>query len=437
MLRANAGITATTIVCSNITTAAITAASLHSTGAITAASGLTVTHANGITSTKIHATALITANGGLDVGGNGLTVNNGGLTIAGGGGGLIINSGGGGINVAASSGITTTKIYAGSLITANSGLDVSGGLTVYSSSRFDGFTKLQNELFLSGITVGNRQITSSYYNVSDTTTNTTQPAYCGRIYGVAPSMIFDGIGNNTGSFLFRTYTNDSSITSVSKSSLLIDSNNVTINSSTGKDDALIISDQISRSIRFIPSSINITPNPICKANDSVIYAHNNNPIVLTSNSLAFSGIRITNTTVLIGASNVQNDINPAGSVECSISGVTIVGTITCNSTINANSFNSTSDYRIKQFVKPITASTVDSLNPVSYYNILSNKTDLGFIAHEVQPHFPMLVNGEKDGKDYQSINYTGLIPVLVAEIKDLKSQVKMLTSKVEQLMQSI
>ena len=114
--------------------------------------------------------------------------------------------------------------------------------------------------------------------------------------------------------------------------------------------------------------------------------------------------------------------------------ITASGAITCSSQINALSFNSTSDYRVKQFVQPITNASINSLNPVSYYNILSNKTDLGFIAHEVQPHFPMLVNGEKDGVNYQSINYIGLIPVLVAEIKELKSQVKILNSKVEQLM---
>ncbi len=118
-------------------------------------------------------------------------------------------------------------------------------------------------------------------------------------------------------------------------------------------------------------------------------------------------------------------------------GIRVTGILTCSSSVNGTVFNNTSDYRIKQCVQPITNSSVDSLNPVSYYNILSNKTDLGFIAHEVQPHFPMLVNGEKDGINYQSINYTGLIPVLVAEIKDLKSQVKILNSKVEQLMQSI
>ena len=83
-------------------------------------------------------------------------------------------------------------------------------------------------------------------------------------------------------------------------------------------------------------------------------------------------------------------------------------------------------------MQPIANSTVDFLNPVSYYNTLSNKTDLGFIAHEVQPHFPMLVNGEKDGETYQSLNYIGLIPVLVAEIKELKLKVQMLLEQSKQ-----
>jgi hypothetical protein len=102
------------------------------------------------------------------------------------------------------------------------------------------------------------------------------------------------------------------------------------------------------------------------------------------------------------------------------------------SNIYAVNVYATSDYRIKSHVQSIDRTVnIDTLNPVSYYNKLSNKTDLGFIAHEVQPHFPMLVNGEKDGPINQSINYTGLIPVLVAEIKDLKSQVKNLTNQLQ------
>ena len=64
------------------------------------------------------------------------------------------------------------------------------------------------------------------------------------------------------------------------------------------------------------------------------------------------------------------------------------------------------------------------MHPVHYYNTLSNKLDLGFIAHEVQETFPMLVNGIKDGPTNQSINYSGIIPILVAEIQELKRELQ-------------
>jgi hypothetical protein len=39
------------------------------------------------------------------------------------------------------------------------------------------------------------------------------------------------------------------------------------------------------------------------------------------------------------------------------------------------------------------------------------------------------VNGEKDGKDYQSVNYTSLIPLLIKEVKELKEKVKSIEEK--------
>ena len=39
-----------------------------------------------------------------------------------------------------------------------------------------------------------------------------------------------------------------------------------------------------------------------------------------------------------------------------------------------------------------------------------------------------LVLGEKDGPNNQSINYTGLIPILIKEMKELKERVKALES---------
>jgi hypothetical protein len=96
----------------------------------------------------------------------------------------------------------------------------------------------------------------------------------------------------------------------------------------------------------------------------------------------------------------------------------------------AVSFNSTSDYRIKNNIYPLNeTSTVDNLIPVKYLNTLTNAADYGFIAHEVQEVYPDLVTGVKDSDAYQTINYIGLIPILVNEIKQLKKRIDALESK--------
>jgi hypothetical protein len=86
----------------------------------------------------------------------------------------------------------------------------------------------------------------------------------------------------------------------------------------------------------------------------------------------------------------------------------------------------TSDYRIKENILPITNQpnyTVDNLQPWLYMNTLINKDDIGFLADELQDEYPFLVVGEKNGMAYQSINYIGLIPILVAEVKRLKQKI--------------
>ena len=101
-----------------------------------------------------------------------------------------------------------------------------------------------------------------------------------------------------------------------------------------------------------------------------------------------------------------------------------------NGVVTATSFNATSDYRIKQNVHLLDASfNVDGLRPVSFINSKLGKQDIGFIAHEVGEHYPFLVNGEKDGEDMQSLNYTGIIGILVKEIQELKKQVAQLNAR--------
>jgi len=102
----------------------------------------------------------------------------------------------------------------------------------------------------------------------------------------------------------------------------------------------------------------------------------------------------------------------------------VSGAIRALGQITGQAFNATSDYRVKTNVMPLSGNSysIDYLNPIKYTNINMNREDMGFLAHEVQEIFPFLVNGTKDGKDMQSLNYTGLIAVLVKEMKELKKQ---------------
>jgi hypothetical protein len=101
--------------------------------------------------------------------------------------------------------------------------------------------------------------------------------------------------------------------------------------------------------------------------------------------------------------------------------------LTVTGIVAATSFNATSDYRIKQnvhFIIEDASFNVDVLKPVSYINTHLGKPDIGFIAHEVQEHYPYLVNGVKDGESMQTLNYTGIIGILVKEIQELKKRVR-------------
>jgi len=100
-------------------------------------------------------------------------------------------------------------------------------------------------------------------------------------------------------------------------------------------------------------------------------------------------------------------------------------------TMNAVAFTPYSDYRIKENVEVLDYKfSTDNLKPVTYTNKISGSQDIGLIAHELQEEYPFLVSGEKDGTDIQSVNYNGLIGILIHEIKQLKKRVSELEAKI-------
>ena len=76
---------------------------------------------------------------------------------------------------------------------------------------------------------------------------------------------------------------------------------------------------------------------------------------------------------------------------------------------------------------------MDVLKPLQFYNKRTKNEDMGFIAHEVQEHFPFLVTGEKDGEQMQSLNYSGLIALLTKEIQDLKKENRTMKERLDHI----
>ena len=142
-----------------------------------------------------------------------------------------------------------------------------------------------------------------------------------------------------------------------------------------------------------------------------------NSKITSSNQIVIGTIQ--ESTVIAGGVSIgYNSVNTSYNILLNGSGV-----------INAISFNATSDYRIKENIYSLDDTfTIDLLRPVSYINKITGKKDIGLIAHELKDQYSYLVDGEKDEKTYQSINYIGIIGILINEIQILKKKVDILSS---------
>lgn len=106
--------------------------------------------------------------------------------------------------------------------------------------------------------------------------------------------------------------------------------------------------------------------------------------------------------------------------------------------VNAASYNIFSDYRLKENFESIINSCdiISKLNPIKF-NLKNNpdKKMVGFIAHEIQEHYPFVVTGIKDevSEDnkpiYQSIDYGMITPLLVSSIQEILKRLEDLENK--------
>jgi cytoskeletal protein CcmA (bactofilin family) len=200
-------------------------------------------------------------------------------------------------------------------------------------------------------------------------------------------------------------------------------------------------------------------DPDSNSSGAIVYAHSDNS--MRFNTAGSERMRIdssgnllvgtTNTSLGIGNTNtgfqVENNgtflasraDNIAGSLNRNNDGTILtlrrsgneVGTIVVTS--SSTSYNSLSDYRLKENVNYTFDATtrLKQLKPARF-NFISDDTNTlidGFIAHEVSSVVPEAITGEKDAVDengdavYQGIDQSKLVPLLVKTIQELEARI--------------
>jgi hypothetical protein len=114
----------------------------------------------------------------------------------------------------------------------------------------------------------------------------------------------------------------------------------------------------------------------------------------------------------------------------------LVGNINVTST--ATAYVTSSDYRLKENVVPISdaSSRLLQLKP-SRFNFIAEPDRVvdGFLAHEVQDIVPESICGEKDGVDadgnpvYQGIDQSKLVPLLTAALQEALQKIETLEQR--------
>jgi len=141
----------------------------------------------------------------------------------------------------------------------------------------------------------------------------------------------------------------------------------------------------------------------------------------------------------------------------------LVGSISVSTT--STSYNTSSDYRLKTDVQPMTGATerLKALKPVNFEWISSGERVDGFLAHEAQEVVPEAVTGTKDAMrteeyevtpavldddgnvvteavmgerevpDYQGIDQSKLTPLLTAALQEAIAKIEQLEDRIAAL----
>jgi len=160
--------------------------------------------------------------------------------------------------------------------------------------------------------------------------------------------------------------------------------------------------------------------------DDGTYVYFGNATALADNSITFNKITADAARLIFNQSAAGGTKD---NLVFRLSGTT-VGSITTSGSSTA--YNTTSDYRLKKDFKQFDGiSLVNKINVYDYAWKINDERSYGVKAHELQEIVPYAVTGIKDGENFQSVDYSKIVPILVQAIKDQQKQIDQLKSKIK------
>jgi hypothetical protein len=173
-----------------------------------------------------------------------------------------------------------------------------------------------------------------------------------------------------------------------------------------------------------------------------------NLLVNTTSTLGTTWINLNGVTSAKNGIGIKNgtDTGTIYSLFIYNSSSSLIGSINNNG--SATSFTTSSDYRLKENIAPMTGALakVAQLKPVTY-DWKAGGSSQGFIAHELQAVVPDCVTGKKDAVEtytdedgneqtrpkYQGIDTSFLVATLTAAIQELKAELDATKAEVQAL----
>jgi hypothetical protein len=155
----------------------------------------------------------------------------------------------------------------------------------------------------------------------------------------------------------------------------------------------------------------------------LIFVNANSSGIITS-----TGVNVGSAvTISTGGINVNSgSLNVGTAVTIASGGINVTGIIT------ATDFNSTSDRNLKENIKVI-VDPIEKINKINgvEFSWKSNKAQsIGVIAQELEEIFPELVS---QNNSHKTVNYNGLIGVLIEAVKEQQKQIDSLKEQIEKL----